>query len=269
MSRRTTLASVSARTSPTPHPRSTRAHASSVAPVVATSSTSTTQAPCSASPLALHPLHPCCVRAGANTPRTFPWRCAAGRPVWGGVATVRRSAWTTGGPRCAASSVAWLKPRARRRRGWSGTGTTQSASASRSVPCRRIKAPSGAASVWRRSYLKRGARVDGGYARRDRLPVRGRAPTGCGGSGGSARSAGKSRARTEADRRINRTGGVSAVARPPSMPDRRGRALVGRAASDRGGRPARAGPPAASRDLNAPPRPGGMPCRVRVVEARR
>ena len=93
---------------------------------------------------------------------------------------VRQSTWTTGGPRCAASSAAWLKPRARRRRGWSGTGTTQSASARRSAPCCRIKVPSVVASV------------------------------------GSARTAGKAPARTAADRRIDRTGGCQPRHRIPA-----------------------------------------------------
>ena len=71
-----------------PH-SSVRAHASSVAPVVLTSSTSTIVAP------RQRPMP----RAGANAPRTLRWRRAAGSSACGGVARTRASAGSTGNPR--------------------------------------------------------------------------------------------------------------------------------------------------------------------------
>ena len=146
----TTRATVAARTSRTPMAISARAHASSVAPVVLTSSTSTTTAPWSGG-------MPGGVRLrGANAPRTLRWRCAAGRPVCVGVARTRRSAAHTGGPPAPsrrARSSAWLKPRARRRDAWSGTGTRQSAPASTAPHRVRISAASGPASDRRPSYF--------------------------------------------------------------------------------------------------------------------
>ncbi len=87
---------MSARTSRTPASFSTRAQASSVAPVVLTSSTSTAVA--SASDRARGAI--------AKAPRTFRWRCAAGRLVCVGVARTRRSAWWTGTPSWRARSSA-------------------------------------------------------------------------------------------------------------------------------------------------------------------
>ncbi len=117
--RDTTRAAVTALTSAAPAARTTSAHASSVAPVVLTSSTRTIRSPSS------------CGRAyqrlSANAFRMFSCRASAGRSVCEGVARVRRRASTIGTPSRAASSRAWLKPRCRRRLRWSGTGTTMSA----------------------------------------------------------------------------------------------------------------------------------------------
>ena len=78
--RATARAAVSARTSRTPASFSTRAHASSVAPVVLTSSTSTTTAPRQTPWRAV----------GRRTRRRMlRWRCAADRPVCVGVARMR------------------------------------------------------------------------------------------------------------------------------------------------------------------------------------
>lgn len=120
-----------------------RAHASSVAPVVLTSSTTTTVAPDTGARL-----------ASAKAPRTFACRRAAGRSVCDGVARTRRSACATGTPRCFASSAAWLNPRARFRDRWRGTGTTRSASCRIPAPEVASIRPSGRA-IWRRpSYFK-------------------------------------------------------------------------------------------------------------------
>ena len=73
-------------------PSSARAHASSVAPVVLTSSTSTTIRSVRATPAA---------RVAANAPRTLRWRCAAGsRPAWRSPARARAPR-DTADPRCA------------------------------------------------------------------------------------------------------------------------------------------------------------------------
>jgi hypothetical protein len=88
-------AAVSARTSAAPASRSTRAHASSVAPVVLTSSTSTMHAPVTSLP-----------RVILNAFRTFACRRAAGRSACDPVARTLRSARRTGTPSCSASSSA-------------------------------------------------------------------------------------------------------------------------------------------------------------------
>ena len=68
--RDTTRAAVSARTSRAPAASSTRAHASTVAPVVLTSSINTITEPCTLTPLRI-----------ANALCTFAWRASAGRSV--------------------------------------------------------------------------------------------------------------------------------------------------------------------------------------------
>ena len=82
-----TRAAVTARTSRAPASRSTRAHASSVAPVVLTSSTSTTQ----------QSAHVRTPRRSANASRTLAWRRAAGRSVCAASCGGAASARTTGG----------------------------------------------------------------------------------------------------------------------------------------------------------------------------
>ena len=114
----TTRAAVSARTSFAPAAFNTRAHASSVAPVVDTSSTSTMT----------------CRESGsgrrredgterAKASRTLRCRLRGQLDLRGRVNATRRSSGRTGRPSCRARSSAWLKPRARSRRGCSGTGT--------------------------------------------------------------------------------------------------------------------------------------------------
>src|SRR5262245_24444776 len=75
----TARAAVSARTSRTPPASRVLAHASSVAPVVLTSSTKTTTEPLSASERELV----------ANAPRTLAWRRLAGTPACAAVARIR------------------------------------------------------------------------------------------------------------------------------------------------------------------------------------
>ena len=105
----------------------TRAHASSVAPVVLTSSTSTTIA--AGMRDSRRP-----ARETAKASRTLRCRCAAGSPVCAAVARIRRRAARTGTPRWRARSAAWLKPRSRRREGCKRTGTAKSAPARMPAP---------------------------------------------------------------------------------------------------------------------------------------
>lgn len=108
---------------PAPPRLSTRAQAAAVAPLVCTSSISTTVLPASrvfASPVS------------ANAPATAFARPRAPSPRSTGVAFTRRSvAASTGTPLAlesdAAISAAWLNPRDQIRQRWSGTGTSRSA----------------------------------------------------------------------------------------------------------------------------------------------
>ena len=143
------LAAVTARTSRAPACFKTCAHASSVAPVVRTSSTRSTTRPTTSDdrpPLRTRGESP-------NERRTFRRRAPAVRPDCAAVCRTRRRAWTTGSPSCSARSAAWLKPRRSRRHGWSGTGTAQSAPWTITAPACRINAPRGRASERRPSNL--------------------------------------------------------------------------------------------------------------------
>jgi hypothetical protein len=149
--RATTRAAVSARTSRTPASRSTLAHASSVAAVVDTSSTSTTILP---STLACHGI---CqghrLRASANACRTFARRAEAARATCGLVARTRARAGQTAMPRCAASNDAWLNPRRHFRVQCNGTGIAASTPHNTSFPLAVIIAASRGATERRLSYF--------------------------------------------------------------------------------------------------------------------
>lgn len=133
-----------------PAARSGAAQARSVAPVVATSSTSSTVRPATGA-------------RQAKAPATFAARSALPAvDTWGGVGRTRAIArgWTSTAqcrPIARASSAAWLKPRSRSRRGCNGTGTIRSAAIPSGQPgtAGAINAPIGAASADRRSYFSR------------------------------------------------------------------------------------------------------------------
>ena len=90
-------------------PSAASAHASSVAPVVLTSSTSTTQAPRSRGSCSRRRRHP--RRGGANAPRTLRRRrCRAQAELRRRSARTRRSAWTTGRPRSPREVLRLVEP---------------------------------------------------------------------------------------------------------------------------------------------------------------
>ncbi len=152
-----TRASVSARTSRAPHPTSTCAQASSVAPVVATSSISTrtrseTRAAVRDRQRRVHP-------ESANAPSTFLRRAAASRAACDRVARARRSTRQTGRPvtrpTAIARSSAWLKPRRQCRHACNGTGTSASAASTSSSAGAGSRPASATASDRRPSVLER------------------------------------------------------------------------------------------------------------------
>src|SRR6266851_4597779 len=116
----TTRARVRTSTRRAPAASSVRAHSSTVAPVVITSSISSTRR--------------LATRAGrftANARRTLSRRSLWSAEVCGGVGRIRTRVVTSSGrssrrATAEASSAAWLNPRHRRRPRWSGTGITMS-----------------------------------------------------------------------------------------------------------------------------------------------
>src|SRR2546422_104105 len=115
-----TLAIETPVTGPDPAARNALAHAFRVAPVVATSSTSSIDSPSRPAP------------RQPNASFTFSKRRSRSRPTCGGVERVRTSSPLVAGSAMrlrssAASSSAWLYPRSRKREGCSGTAITQRA----------------------------------------------------------------------------------------------------------------------------------------------
>ncbi len=118
-----TRARVRTPTSAAPARNNIRAQASTVAPVVKTSSTRRRRRPAISVPAVT-----------ANASRTFRRRASVS-PCWGGVALRRqRLPRSTGSPcrwaTARARTSAWLNPRRQRRAQWSGTGTSASHSPS-------------------------------------------------------------------------------------------------------------------------------------------
>lgn len=129
-----------------PVPRKAAAQASSVAPVVHTSSITRGRRPAHMSPQAL------------KAPRTLSWRSRAVKPTWGAVSRMRANpSLASGRPVWAANawarSPAWLKPRSRWRFGWRGTGTIRSAGRGWRSQKVAISAASGPARSSRPVYL--------------------------------------------------------------------------------------------------------------------
>src|SRR5215813_5855791 len=145
----TTRAKVSTLTSAAPPRRSARAQASTVAPVVITSSTRIRRRPATAAlPDGLTRKAPCTLRARAD------WE----RPTCWGVAFARLSAPRASGTCDAlaiasASSADWLKRRAQYRRQCSGTGMMASASSVSEWPAVAIQRPIIGARSRRSPYL--------------------------------------------------------------------------------------------------------------------
>lgn len=147
------LASTSARTDAAPARRSSRAHASRVAPVVSTSSTSSTWRPrILASPSAFR----------ANARRMFARLPFRPRRVWERPHPGRLSTSSTSRPvrraSSCASTCAWLCPRHARRHQCAGTATKTSTGGSRNrtshSPC-SSHSPKRRLRCSRRPYLKR------------------------------------------------------------------------------------------------------------------
>src|SRR5216117_2372215 len=142
-----TRATVSTPTERAPTACSARAHSPAVAPVVSTSSTSTTSAPAA-------------VVEATNAPLTLARRAAASSSVWGAVARGRASQRGDSGapsPRatCSATSAAWLKPRSRSRSRASGMDTSTAPAGIAAAHCSSTRAASGRASAGRRPNFSR------------------------------------------------------------------------------------------------------------------
>jgi hypothetical protein len=140
-------ATVSAHTDRAPPALRAMEQASSVAPVVQTSSTKSTRLPCSR-----FPVH-------ENAPATFSRRSGIPSPTCDVVYRTRRNTshttqTLTAAPRCCASNCAWLYPRSRTRRLWSGTGTRTSTGSGSFAQKSTSRLPSGSASARTFLYLK-------------------------------------------------------------------------------------------------------------------
>src|SRR5215208_7063941 len=145
----TTRAKTSTSTLVAPARNSARAPASTVAPEVSTSSTSTTFCPARA---------PLGSGGTRNAPCTFKARSDCDKPTCCGVALTRFNApWTTGMPvtreMTSASSADWLNRRAHCRRQCNGTGTMASAAPVTSWPAFAIQHPMVGARSSRSPYL--------------------------------------------------------------------------------------------------------------------